>query len=86
VGLIGFAFVTGWVFGREYSDRTVKDLLALPTPRLSIVLSKFIVVAIWRGGVMLINTRFSTTILDCQINYFILKDILKFYANYTKNK
>ena len=47
VGLIGFAFVTSWVFGREYSDRTVKDLLALPTPRSSIVLSKFIVVAIW---------------------------------------
>ena len=47
VGLIGFAFVTSWVFGREYSDRTVKDLLALPTPRSSIVLSKFTVVAIW---------------------------------------
>lgn len=47
VGLLGFAFVTGWVFGREYSDRTVKDLLALPVPRSSIVLSKFIVVAIW---------------------------------------
>jgi len=47
VGLIGFAFVTSWVFGREYSDRTAKDLLALPTPRSSIVLSKFIVVAIW---------------------------------------
>jgi len=47
VGLIGFAFVTSWVFGREYSDRTVKELLALPTPRSSIVLSKFIVVAIW---------------------------------------
>jgi len=47
VGLIGFAFVTSWVFGREYSDRTVKDLLALPTPRSSIVLSKFIVVVIW---------------------------------------
>ncbi|HER25218.1 MAG TPA: bacitracin ABC transporter permease [Candidatus Atribacteria bacterium] len=47
VGLIGFTFVASWVFGREYSDRTVKDLLALPTPRSSIVLSKFIVVAIW---------------------------------------
>lgn len=47
VGLLGFAFVTSWVFGREYSDRTVKDLLALPVPRSSIVLSKFIVVAIW---------------------------------------
>jgi ABC-2 type transport system permease protein len=47
VGLLGFGFVTSWVFGREYSDRTVKDLLALPTPRSSIVLSKFLVVIIW---------------------------------------
>jgi len=47
IGLIGFAFVASWVFGREYSDRTVKDLLALPTPRSSLVLSKFIVITIW---------------------------------------
>lgn len=47
VGLIGFGFVTSWVFGREYSDRTVKDLLALPVSRSSIVLSKFMVVIIW---------------------------------------
>jgi ABC-2 type transport system permease protein len=46
-GLLGFAFVTSWVFGREYSDRTVKDLLALPVPRSSIVAAKFIIVAIW---------------------------------------
>jgi ABC-2 type transport system permease protein len=47
VGLLGFALVTSWVFGREYSDRTVKDLLALPVSRSSIVVSKFILVAIW---------------------------------------
>jgi ABC-2 type transport system permease protein len=47
VGLIGFGFVTSWVFGREYSDRTVKDLIALPVSRLLIVLSKFVAIAIW---------------------------------------
>ena len=47
IGIIGFGFVTTWVFGREYSDRTVRDLLALPTPRSSIVLSKFIIVVFW---------------------------------------
>ena len=47
IGLIGFGFVTSWVFGREYSDRTVKDILALPVSRSFIVLSKFIVVVIW---------------------------------------
>ena len=47
IGAIGFAFVISWVFGREYSDRTVTDLLALPVSRSFIVLSKFIVVALW---------------------------------------
>lgn len=46
-GIIIFGFVTSWVFGREYSDRTVKDLLALPVSRNVIVLSKFIVVFFW---------------------------------------
>ena len=47
IGIVGFGFVTSWVFGREYSDRTVGDLLALPTSRSSIILSKFIIVVIW---------------------------------------
>jgi len=51
LGLIGFGFLASWVFGREYSDRTVKDLLALPFPRSYIVVSKFIVVAVW--GILL---------------------------------
>lgn len=41
LGLIGFGFVTTWVFGREYLDRTMKDILALPVPRSSIVMAKF---------------------------------------------
>jgi ABC-2 type transport system permease protein len=47
LGMIGFGFVTGWVFGREYSDRTVTDLLALPVSRSMIVAAKFIVTVIW---------------------------------------
>ncbi len=46
-GLFVFGFVTSWVFGREYSDRTLKDLLALPIPRSSIVAAKFTVIFIW---------------------------------------
>lgn len=46
-GLILFSFIAGWVFGREYSDRTINDLLALPTPRAGIVIAKFIVIALW---------------------------------------
>jgi ABC-2 type transport system permease protein len=46
-GFIGFGFITSWLFGREYSDRTVKDLLALPASRSSIVAAKFIVLFVW---------------------------------------
>lgn len=47
IGYIGFGFVTSWVFGREFSDRTLKDILALPVSRLSIVVSKFSVIFLW---------------------------------------
>lgn len=39
-GLICFGFLCAWVFGREFSDRTVMDLLAMPFPRSTIVFSK----------------------------------------------
>jgi len=46
-GAVLFAFITAWVFGREYVDHTAKELLALPTPRGSIVAAKFVVLALW---------------------------------------
>ena len=46
-GFMLFSLIAAWVFGREYSDHTIKDLLALPTPRRSIVLAKFVVFALW---------------------------------------
>jgi len=47
IGVIGFGFVTSWVFGREYIEHTITDLLALPVRRSSIVVAKFIVVLLW---------------------------------------
>lgn len=44
-GLIVFGFMTSWIFGREHADRTLKDLLALPTPRANIVLAKYMTLA-----------------------------------------
>ncbi|WNS42394.1 ABC transporter permease [Paenibacillus sp. MMS20-IR301] len=44
-GLIGFGFVFSWIFGREYSDRTVKDMLALPLSRYGTAAAKLIVAA-----------------------------------------
>jgi ABC-2 type transport system permease protein len=46
-GAILFAIVTAWIFGREFSDRTAKELLALPTSRATIIGAKFIVIAVW---------------------------------------
>jgi len=46
-GGIVFAIVTAWIFGREFSDRTAKDLMALPTSRERIVTAKLIVVCAW---------------------------------------
>jgi ABC-2 type transport system permease protein len=46
-GMILFAVITAWVFGREFSDRTAKELLALPTSRETIVAAKFTLIALW---------------------------------------
>jgi ABC-2 type transport system permease protein len=46
-GGIIFSIITMWVFGREFSDRTAKELLALPVPREAIVAAKFVVIAVW---------------------------------------
>ncbi|MFN2150069.1 MAG: ABC transporter permease, partial [Anaerolineales bacterium] len=54
-GVILFSFIASWVFGREYSDRTISDLLALPTPRSLIVLAKFILVLLWSALLIMIT-------------------------------
>ncbi|HAN19570.1 MAG: hypothetical protein A2X13_15000 [Bacteroidetes bacterium GWC2_33_15] len=47
IGLIGFGFVTSWVFGREYIDRTITNILCLPVSRTAIVTAKFSIVVLW---------------------------------------
>ena len=46
-GFILFSLVVIWLFGREYSDHTAKDLLALPTPRAMIVTAKLCLAVLW---------------------------------------
>lgn len=46
-GFFLFVLVTSWIFGREFVDGTVKDLLAVPVQRISILLAKFIVAVLW---------------------------------------
>jgi ABC-2 type transport system permease protein len=47
--VIGFAFTTCWVFGREYTDKTINDLLVKPVSKLSIAFSKFIAILLWNS-------------------------------------
>jgi ABC-2 type transport system permease protein len=46
-GLILFVLILSWIFGREFVDGTLKDMLAVPVHRGSIVLAKFIVMGLW---------------------------------------
>ena len=52
-GVMVFSIVTAWMFGREFSDHTAKDLMALPTSREKIVAAKLIVISAWVFGVTL---------------------------------
>lgn len=46
-GLLIYGVIAIWLFGREFSDHTAKDLLALPTSRSAIVGAKFIIAGLW---------------------------------------
>jgi len=50
-GFFLFCLITCWLFGREFADGTLKDLLAVPVPRSSILLAKFVVAAAWSAAV-----------------------------------
>jgi ABC-2 type transport system permease protein len=47
--IIGFAFTTCWIFGREYTDKTIKDLLVKPVSKLAIATAKFTVILLWNS-------------------------------------
>jgi ABC-2 type transport system permease protein len=61
LGSLGSGIVAIWIFGREYSDRVIKDILALPVSRFNIVLSKSIVTFIW--SLLLLLVLFAAGIL-----------------------
>jgi ABC-2 type transport system permease protein len=46
-GFFLFILIISWIFGREFADGTLKDMLAVPVPRSSIILAKLIVMAVW---------------------------------------
>ena len=54
-GLIIFGFIFIWIFGREFSDKTVYDMLSLPTSRITILLAKIISATCWSLTLVLIS-------------------------------
>ena len=57
VGVGGFFFFVmaiSWIFGREFADGTLKDMLAVPVQRSSILLAKFIVMVIWSAAMTIV--------------------------------
>jgi len=54
-GVLIFGFVASWLFGREYSDGTVKDLLSLPIARSKILNAKFIYYIFWCVALVVSN-------------------------------
>ncbi|HSJ15832.1 MAG TPA: ABC transporter permease [Longimicrobiales bacterium] len=44
-GSLLFALLVAWSFGREFADRTLKTVLAVPTSRSAIVLAKLLVMS-----------------------------------------
>ncbi len=53
-GFILFVLIVSWIFGREFVDGTLKDMLAVPVGRSSILLAKYIVAAIWSAALTVI--------------------------------
>jgi ABC-2 type transport system permease protein len=48
-GMVLLAIIAAYVFGREHSEGTAKNLLALPVPRHSFVVAKLVVILVWFG-------------------------------------
>ena len=65
-GFILFVLSASWVFGREFTDQTVKDLLAVPVSRSTLLLAKFIAVALW-SAVLVILIYLTALILGALI-------------------
>jgi len=58
-GFFFFVLATSWIFGREFADGTVKDMLAVPVPRSSILSAKFITAFLWSLAITIAMTTVS---------------------------
>jgi ABC-2 type transport system permease protein len=61
-GFFFFIIAISWIFGREFVDGTVKDLLAVPVKRSSILIAKFVVGAAWAGMIAVLMIIFGIVV------------------------
>jgi ABC-2 type transport system permease protein len=61
-GFFMFVIVFSWVFGREFTDGTIKDMLAVPVSRWTIVLAKFIISTVLSIAMILVILIISLTL------------------------
>ncbi|MBN1940328.1 MAG: ABC transporter permease [Candidatus Aminicenantes bacterium] len=52
VGMLLLSVIAAYLFGREYSERTAKNMLALPAGRHWFALAKFCVALAWFGAII----------------------------------
>jgi len=89
MGLIVNFSIASWVFGREFTDKTNKDLVAKPTSRATVVLSKFIIIFLWgivfmiflflfslAVGLLLGLTEFTSALVAGAFQKFIVTSLL----------
>lgn len=86
-GLLLFGFVASWIFGREYSEGTAKDLLSLPVTRTEIVHGKFAVYLLWCIGLalgnLLVGFGIGAILSLSEFNLEIISGILVLYVKTT---
>ena len=54
-GLVIFGLIFIWIFGREFSEKTIYDMLSLPTSRVTIVIAKIITAVYWSLALVVID-------------------------------
>jgi ABC-2 type transport system permease protein len=83
-GVMVFGFVASWIFGREYSEGTAKDLLALPTSRTKILNAKFAVYVIWCVALVISNLTIGTLIgIALQLDSMTTDQLITGLLDYT---
>ncbi|MDN4475210.1 ABC transporter permease [Demequina sp. SYSU T00192] len=63
VALIGVGFAVAWLVGREWADRTVGSLFALPVGRAEIARAKLVVVAAWAAASLTVAVALTAAVL-----------------------